>query len=117
MEPEPPEEPASPGAVVALDLERIWAKNLARRLVESERVDVAEGARKHASNPSAWRRFVASYYGRRVPVVGALCDQDAAKTYCAARREMILDAGVGVLEQREQAEAALMALAARGKAW
>jgi len=93
-----------------------WAKTWARHLVEAERTDLAEGARKHAANPSAWRRFVASYYGRRVPVVSALCDPDAAKMYCAARREIILDAGIGILDQKEQAEAALVALAVREKA-
>ena len=116
---EPADEPMEPmepeNALLMADSEDQWVKNWAREIVRVESLELAAAARTHASKPSAWRRFVASYYGRRVALLSEYCDSEAAKTYCAARREAILTHGVALLEQNHEAESALAALAARGR--
>jgi hypothetical protein len=94
----------------------IWAKHWAREMVRGETAEVLRAAKRHASKPEEWRRFVASYYGRRAVQLGACCDPAAAEAYCTGRREAILASGISVLEKQDEAEATLVALAAGGKA-
>jgi hypothetical protein len=93
--------PAPNGQSAQLSL---MAREAAGRVVRREMNALARAAKVHADDSDAWQRAVCDFYAEHIPFVAtALCiDDERAGQYVASQRELVLERGVGVVEDFEQ---------------
>lgn len=114
--PAPPNQTAEARAAAALELSKGLAIGRARDLLREEQLTLEGLAIEHSRKPEAWRASVAAFYGRFWSSVTAamLCSKDTASSWCIARRDAALKAGIAAFVEDGTGERDLVQMALAG---
>ena len=95
----------------------LLGREAAARVVRREMNALARAAKAHADDPEGWQRAVCDFYAEHAGLVAtALCaDGERAEAYVARQRELVLERGVGVVEDFEQTSMAALVNLALGE--
>jgi len=95
----------------------LLGREAAARVVRREMNALARVAKAHADDPEGWQRAVCDFYAEHAGFVAtALCaDSERAEAYVARQRELVLERGVGVVEDFEQTSMAALVNLALGE--
>lgn len=104
----------APAATGQTDRMSLMAREAASRVVRREVSALGRAAKRHADDTEGWQAAVCEFYADHAEFVAQAVsvDSERAERYVAAQRELVLERGVGVVQEfEEESTGVLMGLA------